>query len=158
MEADSFRQLVAGNVLRFAGLKYEPRTSRFMDSIVHFEIPAKDTKRAANFYSKAFGWNITQFPGFEYWSLGTTAVDPKTQMPTTPGAINGGMGKKGEMAPQNVTVTISVKDIDAALATVKKLGGTQIGKKMPVGDMGWSAYFEDTEGNIIRLFQNKPMM
>ena len=127
-----------------------------MDSIVHFEIPAKDTKRASTFYSKAFGWQISQFPGFEYWSLVTTAVD-KNQMPTTPGAINGGMGKKGEMAPQNVTVTISVKDIDAALATVKKLGGKQSGKKMPIGDMGWSAYFEDTEGNIIGLFQNKGM-
>ena len=127
-----------------------------MDSVVHFEIPAKDTKRASNFYSKAFGWQISQFPGFEYWSLGTTSVD-KNQMPTTPGAINGGMGKAGQMAPKNVTVTISVKDIDAALTTVKKLGGKQSGKKMPVGDMGWSAYFEDTEGNIIGLFQNKGM-
>jgi hypothetical protein len=67
------------------------------------------------------------------------------------------MGKKGVMAPQAVTVTISVADIDAALATVKKLGGKMTGKKMPVGDMGFSAYFEDTEGNIIGLWQNKSM-
>jgi predicted enzyme related to lactoylglutathione lyase len=127
-----------------------------VDSVVHFEIPAKNTKRASDFYSKAFGWQISQFPGFQYWSLGTTPVG-KDQMPTTPGAINGGMGKAGEMAPKNVTVTIGVKDIDAALATVKKLGGKQSGKKMPVGDMGWSAYFEDTEGNIIGLFQSTGM-
>jgi len=127
-----------------------------MDPIVHFEIPAKDIKRAAAFYSKAFGWNITQYPNFEYWTLGTTPVD-KNGMATTPGSINGGMGRKGEMAPDAVTVTISVADIDAALATVKKLGGKQSGKKMPVGDMGFSAYFEDTEGNIIGLFQSKRM-
>jgi uncharacterized protein len=127
-----------------------------MDSVVHFEIPANDVKRANNFYTKAFGWQLSQFPGFEYWSVGTTPVD-KNQMPTTPGAINGGLGKRGEMAPKSVTVTISVKDIEASLATVKKLGGKAVGKKMPVGDMGWSAYFEDTEGNLIGLWQNKAM-
>ena len=127
-----------------------------MDSVTHFEIPAKDPKRAAAFYTKAFGWNITQFPNFEYWSLGTTMSD-KNGRPTSPGAINGGMGKKGEMAPDNVTVTIQVTDIDKALTDVKKLGGKQSGKKMPVGDMGWSAYFEDTEGNVIGLWQPKSM-
>ena len=127
-----------------------------MDSVVHFEIPAKDVKRASAFYTKAFGWSINQFPNFEYYSVGTTMSD-KNGMPTSPGAINGGMGKRGQMAPDNVTVTIGVADIDAALATVKKLGGKQSGKKMPVGDMGWSAYFEDTEGNIVGLWQAKGM-
>jgi uncharacterized protein len=127
-----------------------------MDSIVHFEIPAKDPKRASAFYTKAFGWNVSQFPNFEYWSLITTESE-KDGRPKSPGAINGGMGKKGEMAPNNVTVTISVPDIDAALKNISKLGGKESGKKMPVGDMGWSAYFEDTEGNIIGLWQNKGM-
>jgi uncharacterized protein len=127
-----------------------------MDSVVHFEIPAKDVKRASTFYARAFGWALTQFPGFDYWSIGTTPSD-KNGMPTSPGAINGGMGKAGVMAPKAVTVTIGVKDLDAALASVKKLGGKQVGKKMPVGDMGWSAYFKDTEGNVIGLWQSKGM-
>lgn len=125
-----------------------------MDSIVHFEIPAKDVKRASAFYSKAFGWSFNQFPGFDYWSIGTTMSD-KNGMPTNPGAINGGMGKKGTTAPKDVTVTIGVADIDASIASVKKLGGKQVGKKQPVGDMGFSAYFEDTEGNIVGLWQAK---
>ena len=127
-----------------------------MDSIVHFEIPAKDVKRASEFYAKAFGWQFNQFPGFEYWSIGTTMSD-KNGRPTSPGAINGGLGKRGVMAPNAVTVTIGVADIDAALETVKKLGGKQEGKKQPVGDMGWSAYFKDPEGNVIGLWQAKPM-
>ena len=61
------------------------------------------------------------------------------------------------MAPEAVTITINVPDIDAALASIKKLGGKQSGKKMPVGDMGWTAYFTDTEGNLIGLWQNKQM-
>ncbi len=123
-----------------------------MDSVVHFEIPAKDVKRASAFYSKAFGWQSNQFPNFEYWSLGTTMSD-KDGRPTSPGAINGGMGKRGKTAPENVTVTIGVSDIDAALTNVKKLGGKAVGKKSSVGDMGWSAYFQDTEGNVIGLWQ-----
>lgn len=125
-----------------------------MDSVIHFEIPAKDPKRASTFYGKAFGWQFNKFPGAEYWMIGTTASD-KNGMPTSPGAINGGMGKKGEMAPQAVTVTIAVADIDAALANVTKLGGKVTGKKMPVADMGFSAYFKDTEGNIVGLWQSK---
>jgi uncharacterized protein len=132
-------------------MRNEP--GRPMDSVVHFEIPAKDVKRASAFYKGAFGWNFNQFPSFEYWSAVTTASD-KDGRPSSPGAINGGMGKKGVMAPKAVTITISVADIDAALATVKKLGGKVTGKKTPVGNMGFSAYFEDTEGNNIGLWQN----
>ena len=127
-----------------------------MDSVVHFEIPAKDVKRASTFYSEAFGWSFNQFPSFEYWSIGTTASD-KNGMPKSPGAINGGMGKQGVSAPKAVTVTIGVADIDEALANVKKLGGKPVGTKEPVGDMGFSAYFEDTEGNVIGLWQSTRM-
>jgi hypothetical protein len=127
-----------------------------MDSIVHFEIPATDVKRASTFYSKAFGWQLVQFPGFEYWSIITTDSE-KDGRPKSPGAINGGMGRKGIMAPQAVTVTVNVKDIDEALANIKKLGGKQVGTKQPVGDMGFSAYFQDTEGNIIGLWQSAGM-
>ena len=128
-----------------------------MDSVVHFEIPAKDVKRASDFYNKAFGWLFNQYPNFEYWMVGTTTSD-KNGTPTTPGSINGGMGKKGKTAPDNVTVTISVADIDASLETVKKLGGKVTGKKAPVGDMGFTAYFQDTEGNITGLYQNAGRM
>jgi hypothetical protein len=124
-----------------------------MDSVIHFEIPAKDPKRASAFYTKAFGWQFNQFPNFEYWMIGTTQSD-KNGMPSSPGAINGGMGKKGVMAPKAVTVTVGVDDIEKTLQNVKKLGGKAVGKKMPVGDMGFSAYFEDTEGNLIGLWQN----
>ncbi len=127
-----------------------------MDSVVHFEIPAKDPKRASAFYSKAFGWTFNQYGENPYWAAGTTDSD-RDGRPKKPGAINGGMGKKGEMAPEAVTVTISVDDIDASLKTVAKLGGKAVGKKNAVGDMGWAAYFEDTEGNVIGLWQSKTL-
>jgi uncharacterized protein len=123
-----------------------------MDSVIHFEIPARNPKRASTFYSKAFGWEINQFPNFEYWMIGTTKSD-KNGMPTTPGSINGGMGKRSG-ALKAPTVTIGVANIDAALKNITKLGGKVAGKKSPVGDMGFTAYFTDTEGNVIGLWQN----
>jgi len=127
-----------------------------VDSVVHFEIPAKDPKRASEFYNKAFGRSFNQFPNFDYWMIGTTKSD-KDGMPTTPGSINGGMGKKTGVL-QVPTVTINVADIDEALKNITKLGGKVADKKRPVGDMGFTAYFKDTEGNVIGLYQNAKQM
>lgn len=123
-----------------------------MDSVTHFEIPAKDPKKSSAFYSKAFGWQFNQYPGFEYWSIGTTMSDQMGQ-PTSPGSINGGMGKKSATL-KVPTVTVSVSDIDGTLANIKKLGGKVVEKKTAVGDMGFTAYFADPEGNVIGLYQD----
>ncbi len=95
---------------------------------------------------------MSQFPGQEYWSVGTTPSD-KEGRPTSPGAINGGMGKR-EGPLKSVTVTIGVADIDKTLEIVKKLGGTVVAKKTSIGDMGFTAYFKDTEGNTVGLWQS----
>jgi len=62
-----------------------------MNPVVHFEMPAKDKKRVSDFYSKVFGWQMTQL-GQEmgnYILAGTIPVD-ENQMAINPGAINGG--------------------------------------------------------------------
>ncbi len=119
--------------------------------VVHFEIPADNVKRTQAFYSKAFGWQMNSIPGMNYTMVGTTPSD-QNGTPTEPGAINGGMAKRG--APLKVPViTIGVQSIDESLETVKKLGGKVVKKKEPVGDMGFAAYFKDTEGNVIGLWQ-----
>jgi len=73
--------------------------------------------------------------------------------PTDPGAINGGMAGRGTPISSTV-ITIEVDDIDAALATVDKLGGTRLREKTPVGGMGFTAYFTDPEGNVVGLWQD----
>jgi predicted enzyme related to lactoylglutathione lyase len=50
-------------------------------------------------------------------------------------------------------IVVDVDDIDAALASVEKLGGTTVTAKQPVGDMGFAAYFKDPEGNLLGLWQ-----
>lgn len=124
-----------------------------MDSVVHFEIPADNPKRAQKFYNIVFGWKINSMPDMGYALLGTTEVD-KNHMPTKPGAINGGMLKR--QAPvKSVVITINVASIDDAAKKIVKQGGKVVRKKSKVGDMGYAAYFKDTEGNVIGLWQNK---
>lgn len=123
-----------------------------MDKVVHFEIPADDLERARKFYQSVFGWKMDQFPGMEYILVGTTEVD-ENSMPKEPGAINGGMLKRQHPVTSPV-ITINVQNIDEALKKVKKIGGEVVRGKMQVGEMGHAAYFKDTEGNIIGLWQN----
>ena len=125
--------------------------------VVHFEIPADNVERAKTFYKQAFGWDISQYPGMEYQMVSTTEVDQKTQQPTTPGAINGGMTKRNNEI-KNTVITIDVPDIGATLKNVEKLGGKMVRKKEPVADMGFTAYFKDTEGNIVGLWQSARRM
>jgi predicted enzyme related to lactoylglutathione lyase len=120
--------------------------------VVHFEIPADDTARAQAFYRDAFGWEIQPMPEMEYAFAITAPIDDQGR-PKEPGAINGGMFQRNKDQPGPV-VTINVDDIDAALARVTELGGAAVGDKAQVADMGWAAYFTDSEGNVMGLWQS----
>jgi len=50
-------------------------------------------------------------------------------------------------------IYISVENIDEAAATIEKNGGKVIQPKSPVGNFGFAAYFKDTEGNVVGLWQ-----
>jgi len=123
-----------------------------MGKVVHFEIPADNLARAKKFYSTVFGWKMNEFPEMQYTMVQTTENDEKG-MPKEPGAINGGMLARQDPVKAPV-VTISVDNMDQATATIEKNGGKIIRGKEPVGDMGFAAYFRDTEGNVVGLWQN----
>jgi hypothetical protein len=123
--------------------------------VVHFEIPADDSSRASSFYSEAFGWKMMPVPDMDYTMVGTTASN-ETGAPTEPGAINGGMYTRNDQLPKSPVVTVDVDDIDAALEKIESLGGSTVSPKVPVGEMGFAAYFQDPEGNVLGLWQNAP--
>jgi predicted enzyme related to lactoylglutathione lyase len=54
---------------------------------------------------------------------------------------------------EHTVVTVGVDDIDKALEKISSLGGSAVGEKMDVGGMGWAAYFKDSEGNVVGLWQ-----
>ncbi len=124
-----------------------------MDSVVHFEIPVDKMDRAQKFYKETFGWSINAIAEMGYTLVGTTPANEQGR-PTDPGAINGGMLVREEPVKHTV-VTINVKSIDDAEKRLQKNGGKMIRKKMPVADMGFAAYFQDTEGNVVGLWETK---
>lgn len=121
-----------------------------MDSIVHFEIPMDDAARAKKFYADTFGWQLTDIPELQYVTV--TTVDKANPMPGGMPAINGGMMQKGIVSAPSLA--INVADIDAAVEKVKAGGGIIVKEKAAVGDMGFMAYFQDTEGNVMSLWQS----
>ena len=119
--------------------------------VVHFEIPADDVARAADFYAQAFDWDVNAMPDMGYALLMTT---PSTERgPKEPGAINGGMLARKEPVTAPVVV-IQVDSIDDALKRVESLGGRTVSGREPVSTMGFAAYFTDSEGNVLGLWEN----
>jgi predicted enzyme related to lactoylglutathione lyase len=119
--------------------------------VVHFEVPADDLERAQSFYRDAFGWQLDPMPEMSYTIVTTTKVDDQGR-PTEPGAINGGMMTRQRPFTGPVIV-ISVDDVDGALERVRELGGEMLQPRTAVGDMGFSAYFADPEGNVVGLWE-----
>jgi predicted enzyme related to lactoylglutathione lyase len=113
--------------------------------VVHFEIPFEDGDRARSFYEGAFGWRMTPLPDMGY-TLVMTGPTPEQGPPSEPGFINGDDGRDSVRVAGR---TVDVEDIDGALESIEKLGGTTVIAKQTVGDMGFTAYFKDPEGNLI---------
>lgn len=120
--------------------------------VVHFEIPTDDPERASGFYSSVFGWQTQAMPEMEY-TMVTTAPTDADGRPAEPGSINGGMFRREEKL-RTPMVTLEVEDIDAALDKVASAGGSTVSPREPVGDMGFAAYFRDSEGNVLGLWEN----
>lgn len=119
----------------------------------HFEIPADKPERARKFYSATFGWKMSEMPEMEY-TMVTTGPGDEKGTPTAPGYIGGGIGKRGG-ALEHPVVTIVVDEITAAEKDIEKNGGKIVQRKQAIGDgsMGWTAYFKDSEGNVVGLYQ-----
>jgi len=133
--------------------------SKKMNPVVHFEMPAEDRKRMAQFYAKAFGWQ-TQMLGPEmsdYVVVTTTETDENG--PKTRGAINGGFfPKKNDWPAQYPSVVISVDDIKASTNKVAEAGGKVLGEPMEIPGVGRYVSFVDTEGNRVSMLQPNPRM
>lgn len=116
-----------------------------MPRVVHFEIPADQPQRAADFYGKVFGWQITKWEGpQEYWLVRTGEGDE-------PG-IDGGLLRREQPGAGTVN-TINVPSLDRYVESVKRHGGTISVPKMAIPGIGWLAYCQDPEGNLFGLME-----
>ena len=128
-----------------------------MDKVVHFEIPVDDAARAREFYGSAFEWELDEADmggGNMYTTVTTTPVDEATRLPTEPGAINGGLFQRTADTPTPL-ITIGVTSIDESLKKVDAGGGSIVQPRTEIPDMGAYAYFKDSEGNVVGLWETR---
>ena len=123
-----------------------------------FEIHVSDMARAKAFYEGVFKTVLEYSP----ISYPKEAVPSGVEMWTFPwkkGAtgITGALVKMQEVAPGagGVTIYFSCKDCAEESARVLAHGGKIIRPKFSMGEWGFIAIAEDTEGNVIGLHSSK---
>ena len=128
-----------------------------MNPLVHFEMPAEDRNRMADFYNRVFGWKA-QFMGEEMGNYGTgsTVETDEKGRPAEPGAINGGFYPvTSDMPPQYPSIVISVDNIQDSIKMINSAGGKVLGEPVEIPGVGTYISFTDTEGNRVSILQPK---
>ncbi len=116
-----------------------------MHGFVHVEIPARDLRRAKDFYGKVFGWQF-QDAGKDY-----TLFSPPG------GGVGGGINKVKAVPKRPVVQAyVEVADIDIKLKQIKKARGKVVKPKKEVPGFGWWAAFSDPQGAVLFLWQSMP--
>jgi predicted enzyme related to lactoylglutathione lyase len=115
-----------------------------MSRVVHFEIPADNPERAMKFYSRIFDWKIEKWAGpMDYWLVTTGTKE-------IPG-IDGAIMPRGQNSC--VIDTIDVPSVDEYIDKITANGGSIVQPKTAIPGMGYLAYFRDTEGNTLGIYQ-----
>jgi uncharacterized protein len=120
-----------------------------MGRVVHFEIAADDPERAAEFYRRAFGWEIAGWGGPSKYLLATTG-------PHDAPGINGAITERRSQQ-QPVINSIAVDSWEQAATAVAEAGGKVLMEKTPIPGIGYFAYCSDTEGNTFGIVEEPPV-
>ena len=116
-------------------------------SPIHFEIPADDEGKLAEFYKGLFGWKVEKYPGpMDYWMIETA---PQGQ------GVNGGLMKR-QAPQQQIIVYFQVESVDDYVKKIKALGGQVVMEKHPVPKMGYFAIALDPQHNAFAIWEMNP--
>ena len=115
-----------------------------------FEIPVKDLKRAKAFYEGVFGQkldlNEMDKMTMAWWPMVMKGVGSSGTLVKAPGY---------KPSKSGTIVYFMVTDINATLKKVAKKGGKTLIPRTNIGEWGFFAHFEDTEGNRIAIHSMK---
>jgi predicted enzyme related to lactoylglutathione lyase len=96
---------------------------------VHFEFPADDPERIADFYQKIFGWTTWKWERpVDYWLTST----PNNSEP----GIGGGIARKSDRPASGVLVTAQVESQDTCLKNIVRNGGSIVVPKRAIPGVG----------------------
>lgn len=116
----------------------------------YFEIPVVDLERAVTFYKTVFGYEfeLVEIDGNQM------ALFPKISEAS---GITGALAKGDSYIPgkQGSRLYFSVESIETILHKAELSGGKLLYPKTSIGDLGFVAEFEDSEGNCIALHSER---
>lgn len=117
--------------------------------VIWFEIPVTDMDRAMRFYAAALG--ITLVPPTQVGEA-TLSFFP---MEMDAVGAGGALIQTGQVQPslQGTTVYFSVASIDPVLERIIQAGGKSCVPRTSIGEYGFIAQFQDTEGNRVALHE-----
>ncbi|MBX9884725.1 MAG: VOC family protein [Novosphingobium sp.] len=117
-----------------------------MNPVVHFEIPVTDMDRAVRFYEAVFETKLTRQEVDGYAMAFFPRADGK------PGA-SGALAKGDVYVPSKTGAILyfDVPQIDPVLTRALNAGGKVLYPKKDIGEAGFVAEIEDSEGNRIAL-------
>lgn len=117
-----------------------------INPVVHFEIPVTDMDRAVRFYEVVFGYKLRRDKVDGYAMAFFPRADGR---PGASGALaQGDVYKPAKAGP---VLYFEVADIDAVLARAKAQGAEILYPRKDLGEAGFVAEIEDSEGNRIAL-------
>ena len=125
-----------------------------MNPVVHFEMPAEDRKRMADFYTRVFGWQ-TQMLGEDMgnYVLVTTSDVDQNGRPKDAGMINGGFYPRNKDSAPYPSFVIAVENIRESIKDIKEAGGKILGEPVEISGVGWYVSFIDTENNRLSIME-----
>jgi predicted enzyme related to lactoylglutathione lyase len=111
------------------------------------EIPVSDLERAKAFYESVFEFD--ELPVHEMGGLKMAWFPMKEDAIGAAGALC--LGDTYEPSHAGTLPYLTTPDIEATLERAEANGGTTILPKMSIGEYGFVAFLEDSEGNRIGL-------
>jgi len=114
---------------------------------VHIELNTTDHRKAREFYSQLFQWNLKDMEMGEHGTY--TLID------VGEGTGGGMMQHPLPGAPSMWLPYVEVPDLAAATQKAKQLGAKIIQENVPVQDMGTFSIFTDPTGATLALWQTK---
>lgn len=121
------------------------------NAISWFEIPATDYDRAKKFYETVLGIEISEMP-FPHGKYGLFPADMQN------GGVGGGLMQTDGFNPSmdgTVVYFSGGEDLAGPLSKVEGAGGKIIVPKTSIGENGFMAQFQDTEGNRVAFHSMK---
>ncbi|ASN04783.1 VOC family protein [Virgibacillus necropolis] len=116
-----------------------------MGRVIGFELSSQEPEKAAKFYAKVFGWEVSE-PNWDFWGV-KTGKEEKL-------GINGGIGKGPQDYPNGTRIQLEIDSIDETISEAINNGALVVRDKMEFDDF-YLAYLVDPTGIGFGLVQKK---